>query len=377
MKIDIIDSWSDLESLTDEWNRLLWDSHANTIFLTWEWVQSWMKVVGNSVHPFVVSVRDESGRLIGLAPFYMGEFRLLGTIPYRTLRIMADYATGSEYPDWISLKGREDEVYSLIAKTLSKLRSKWDCLWMKSMAGWTGAFERIGQVCKQEGFYCHSRPVSFGFLYLSENAERYLKSLSKNTREQLRRQVKKIFENNEIQIVHCQDMDDLPGFLDVLFDLHHRRWKQRGQQGTFNKKPSEALFYREFTKSALQNGWLRLVGLKENGSFKAIQIGYVYNDIFHQIQEGFDPEYVPGVGNVLRLKVIEECIAEAVKAYDFLGDMTEHKRKWLAKERMGYDLFIGNPKIKNQILFTKEIWPTGRFLRPSMLPTPSQKYPLG
>jgi len=91
--------------------------------------------------------------------------------------------------------------------------------------------------------------------------------------------------------------------------------------------------------------------LKEQGEFKAVQLGYVYRNAFHQMQEGFDPEYVRGAGNVLRAKVIEECIAEGIGVYDFLGEMTEHKRRWRAKERMGHDLFIGNRNLRNRLLF--------------------------
>jgi CelD/BcsL family acetyltransferase involved in cellulose biosynthesis len=82
------------------------------------------------------------------------------------------------------------------------------------------------------------------------------------------------------------------------------------------------------------------------------------------MQEGFDPLYVKGAGHVLRAKSIENCIAEGIEAYDFLGDMTDHKRRWLATERFGYDLFIAAPHMKARLLFLRDVWPTGRFLRP-------------
>jgi hypothetical protein len=91
------------------------------------------------------------------------------------------------------------------------------------------------------------------------------------------------------------------------------------------------------------------------------------------MQEGFDPTYVKGVGNVLRLKVIETCIEEGIQGYDFLGELTEHKRTWGAEKRIGYNLYIGHRSLKNVLLFTKEVWPTGRFLRPSLLAAPSGK----
>jgi hypothetical protein len=49
--------------------------------------------------------------------------------------------------------------------------------------------------------------------------------------------------------------------------------------------------------------------------------------------------------------------------------MSEHKRRWAADIRLGRHLFIGNRNVRSRILFAKEIWPTGRYLRPSLLPT--------
>jgi CelD/BcsL family acetyltransferase involved in cellulose biosynthesis len=368
MKSELIIDWTVFESLASEWNNLLSNSRANTIFLSWEWLKSWLDVAGRSVRPFVVTVRDDGGRLIGVAPFYLAEFRLLKLVPFRTLRIIGDYATGQEYSDWITHKDHEMMVCTTIARTLLNFRDHWDCIWMIYVPGWTGAFERVVQTCREEGFYCHERPRSFGFLKLPTNINQYTNAFSKNMQQQIRRQTKKIFGRDGVSVFRCRNLEELPGMLEALFDLHHRRWKQVGEEGSFIKKPTEALFYQKFTPLALEKGWLWLFGLREGEELKAVQIGYVYNDTFHQIQEGFDPDYLPGAGNVLRTKVIETCIAEEVREYDFMGEMSDHKKKWLAEERQGWDFFIGHRSFKNRALFYKHIWPTGKYLRPSLLP---------
>jgi len=368
-RVEVITSWSRLDTLREDWNMLLISSRADTLFLTWEWINSWRKVVKNSVKPFVIVIRDNDNTLVGLAPFYLTELILLISIKYRTLRIMADVNTGSEYPGWIVKRECERSVFRLIAKTLSQCRKHWDCIWMPKCAGWIGTFDILEKVCQGERMYCNVRLNSFGAFKLPTDFEIYIHNLSANRRSQLRRQMKKILERPGVTIAHCQSIDELPYFLEALFDLHYRRWKRRGEQGTFRRKPSEAQFYREFAKHALQKGWLWLFGLKEGDEFKAIQLGYCYNNSFHQMQEGFDPDYFQGVGNVLRAKVIETCINHNVKTYDFLGGITTHKLYWLARERAGYDLFIGHHSVKNSILFNAKIWPSGRFLCPPRSPS--------
>jgi len=100
MKISILRDWQALSGLEPEWNDLLARSRANTLFLTWEWVQAWRAVVGEDKRLFVITVRDEGGRLLGVAPFYEYRLVLFKLIPYRALRVLGDYATGFEYGDW-------------------------------------------------------------------------------------------------------------------------------------------------------------------------------------------------------------------------------------------------------------------------------------
>lgn len=360
---EIISDWSRFTTTKDEWNDLLGRSRADTIFLTWEWMRSWVEVVGESVRPFIIVIRDPHGSLAGIAPFYYAELRLAGILPYRTLRIMGDEPTGAEYPDWIARADREAEVTEAIVTALAAVPEQWDCIWMPRVAGWTAAVERILTPCRRVRLYCHIRPRDFAFFQLPQDPQAYNRALSTNKRQQLRKEMNRIIGRSGIAITRCTTVNELSRFLDALFELHHRRWETQGEEGTFQRKPNQVQFYREFAPAALEKGWLWLFALEEHGQIKAIQIGYVYRNVFHQLQEGFDPQYLKGAGNVLRAKIIEACIANGISAYDFLGGMTEHKRRWLATNRTGYDLFIGRRMTKNHLLFWRNIWPTGRYLR--------------
>ncbi|MBZ5567595.1 MAG: GNAT family N-acetyltransferase [Acidobacteriia bacterium] len=368
MKAELIADWPAFLSLAAEWDGLLAHSRADTIFLTWDWIRSWIEVAGHKFQPFVITVRDGQGVLAGAAAFYLAQLRLLRTVSFRTLRVMADYATGAEYPDWIVRRDCEDAAVDAIAAALASSSRPWDCIWMPAVSGWTGARERLQRACEKQGFYCHTRAADFACFDLPESWNLYVRALSQNRRQQMRADMKRVMQRPGVTISRCETADQVPRYLDALFDLHYRRWKGEGQEGTFRRKPSEAAFYRCFAPRALEKGWLRIYGLQENGEFKAVQIGYVYRGNFLQLQEGFDPAYVKGAGNVLRAKSIEACIEDGVKGYDFLGAMTEHKRRWLAQQRDGWDFFIGKKSLKNAALFYKGIWPTGRYLRPSHAP---------
>ena len=364
MRTEIIDTWPAFSALEGHWNGLLRQSRADTIFLTWEWIQAWREVVGHRSRPFAVTVRDESNRLIGVAPFCFGHYRLLATVPYRILRVMADYPTGAEYGDWIVHIDHEKEVARRIGAALRDHRKEWDCIWMPNMAGWTGAHERIASVAMEEGFSVQMRQQAFGYMRLPKGMVDYERALSGDRRQQIRRIRKKILSRDGAVVSCCGALDELPKYLQALFDLHFRRWQIKGQDGSFRRKPDEARFYESFAPLALKAGWLRIFALEENSAIKAVQLGYVYKGTFHQMQEGFDPDFVPGAGNVLRHQVIEACILEGLEAYDFLGEMSEHKRRWQAVPRKGYHALVAHRSAKNRILLGLGIWPTGRYFRP-------------
>lgn len=365
LHVSLLEDWQQVSRLQGEWNTLLRQSRSDSLFLTWEWISAWATIAQQTTKPLIICVRNTSEELLGIAPFYLTTLRLKGGISYRVLRVMADYATGAEYPDWIVRVDVEAAVSQAIADTLIRIGQRWDCLWMPNVAGWTGAVDRILRPCQEQRLLWRSRPCEFGAVPLPDTMDLYVRSLSSNKRQQMKAEQKRFRAKQSLVIQRCQNAEQLPRLLDALFDLHYRRWQVRGEEGSFRRKPQLVEFYKQFVPRALMKGWLWLFGLQDQGDYKAIQLGYVYNHVFHQIQEGFDPEYEPGAGNFLRAYIIEACTTAGIRTFDFLGEMTEHKRRWLAEKRVGCDLFIGQRKLKNRPLFSLGIWPTGRFLRPT------------
>jgi CelD/BcsL family acetyltransferase involved in cellulose biosynthesis len=367
MATEVIRDWPRLRPLAAEWNALLSRSRADSLFLRWEWIEAWADVIGQEMPLVVVVARDADGDLAGVAPYYTTDASFLRLLPFRVLRTLGDHPTGAEYPDWVVRVDRERDAVEAMARTLATTAG-WDCIWMPNASGWTGALERARHASGAGRFLSHVRTCDFAAVELPARMQDYVESLSQNKRQQLRQETRRIASRPGVSIVQCTEVADVPIFLDALFDLHGRRWAELGQVGTFGRKPAEARFYRRFAPVALERGWLRLFALQEAGSFKAVQIGYVYNNIFHQLQEGFDPRYLKGAGNVLRANVIERCIAEGVKTIDFLGEMTEHKRRWQAAVRSGQDVFMARRCVRTRLLFAGQVWPTGRYLRPTGSP---------
>jgi CelD/BcsL family acetyltransferase involved in cellulose biosynthesis len=364
MKSAILKDWDSVIALKSEWTQLLELSNSHRLFLSWEWIESWISTVKEKLSPFFIIVRNSDNKLVGVAPLYIAMTKLLGCISYRTLRPASDHSTGFEYTDFIVHRNDEDAALHAIGKALGASESEWDLIWLPKIAGWNNAHNRIVQATATHGkFKYNIRDTVFSSIRLPDTVEGYDATFSSKRRNQQKRIKKRIFSDATARFVNCEEQGQLDHFLDALFNLHHKRRMLLNDPGTFIRKPSQPLFYRSFTPKALQNGWLRISALEARGSIQAIQLGYICNGAYLQLQEGFNPDFTTGAGNVLRHHVIAQCITEGLEEYDFLGGFSEHKRRWGAKPRLGHDIIVGNRSLKSRLLIMMQSWPTGRYLR--------------
>ncbi|MDO8954853.1 MAG: GNAT family N-acetyltransferase [Gammaproteobacteria bacterium] len=360
----LIETRNELAQLAPEWNALLRTSNADSIFLTWEWISSWLETILPDAALMVVAVRDSEQQLIALAPFYRSRLYLFGRISYQCLRILGDSNSGAEYPDIIIKRGMEEAAIPMMAQLYSEHAKKWDWVWLLNIAGWAGALERCTRVFQPSTFTIKKQPYSFSSMPLPNSWEEFILLLPKGRASILRRQNQRASRQHTLEIHHCTQAEDLPSFLTTFFSLHAQRWQDKGQLGSFARRPGMEEFYRDFARKALETGWLAFFSLSLDGIPQAIQYGYIYNNIFHQLQEGYDPEGLPGLGNVLREKVICWCMEQHIREYDFLGVHSPHKVSWGSTERWGWRLFLGRRSLKNLFIRFAGIWPSGRFIKP-------------
>jgi len=361
----VITTREGLEELAGEWNELLQNSAANCIFLTWEWISTWISSVRPEAQLLVVTVRERNGRLVAVAPFYRTRLRLLRLVNYRCLRVLGDDESGAEYPDMIVREGFELGALPLVRTVLLEKCGCWDCIWMPNVSGWTGARQRL-EILASDGIpYCHERDREFAALDLPGTHDEYLMLLAHKRRAYVRRETRRLLDRPGAQFVSCTAQGELAPLLTALFDLHRQHWEAVGEGGSFVRHPPMARFYEQFAPLALRRGWLRLHGLAVGWRLRAVQYGYAYDGSYYAMQEGYEPDDAAPYGNVLRNLVFKACIAEGLVQYDFLGEFTDHKRLWRANRRVGNDVLIGRQAIRNAVLFAGGIWPTGRYLRPA------------
>ncbi|WP_354622652.1 GNAT family N-acetyltransferase [Psychromonas sp. MME2] len=363
--IKVITEWRDFDSLKDDWEALLRQSDADNIFLTWEWINCWQKAQEAPLKPYIIVIQEDL-KPIAIAPFYMQMYRLVNLVTYKALRCLGDKNSGAEYANFIVKAERSDELKTLLWGSLLSPERKddWDFIWFSNISAWTKGGETLLQsLANVKKLHSHRRKVEFAQTYLNAWPTDFLPKLSKSLRTNIRQTSRRLDKTGPWKIVVSDMVDDISETLEMLFQLHNKHWANAGG-GTFQRRPELVDFYRHFVPLALKKGWLWLLRLESQGEIQAMQLGYVYNNQFLAIQEGYNPDFIPGIGQVLRHYSFNQCLREGLDCYDFLGVYTDHKRRWLAEKKLGVNLFIWQNKMKNTPFAVKEIWPTGRYLQP-------------
>ncbi len=104
--VGVIDDVDGFGALRGEWSDLLRNSNTDNPFLSWEWLHAWWTHLGESRRLHILTVRDDDGRLVGVAPLCGSR----GRWPWLSqLEFLATGWAGSDYLDLIVRRGYEDD----------------------------------------------------------------------------------------------------------------------------------------------------------------------------------------------------------------------------------------------------------------------------
>jgi CelD/BcsL family acetyltransferase involved in cellulose biosynthesis len=329
LKTSMVTDEAGYEELGEEWDELLEQSEQRVFFLRWGWTRAWwrkLRPAGSRL--FIITCRDERGRLAGLAPFYVKQRRTAGIPHAREVMFLGTgvYAQTSEYLDLIARRGREREVAEAVAERL-KANREWDRLWLNEAPSGSKIFslfqEALGDGARVE--ICNRSH----HIDTTTDWETFRQSLSRSTRKHLTRQIRRFFDAYDCEFSRVSAPDELEEAMNELVRLHQARWRSKGEPGSF-ALPGVEQMLKESARYALSKGRLRLWTLKLNGVMSAVRLAFLDNGVVHAFQGGFDPVYAKdSLGSVMLGMCIRDCLQDPeVREYDFMGGTDSYKDWW-------------------------------------------------
>lgn len=322
------------EMLAPEWDDLLARSVNAPFFMRHAYQRIWWQCLGND-DLVVITVRNESGELVGLAPLY-GSTNAAGQ---RELSFVGCV----DISDYLDLLVDRDYVAAVHQALLDCLAGSagpaWDKLYLCSLSHdsvtHTGLAEtvrgRSWQATVQQQEVC---PV----ITLPESWDDYLAGLDKKQRHEIRRKIGKIEREAETRWVVIASEAGLAEAMERFIQLH-----QKSAQAKEDFWSDELIrFFKTVALEIARAGWLKLFFIEVNGVEAAAMLCFDYNNEFLLYNSGYDPEQFASLspGNVLTAYTIQEAIRLGRSRYDFLRGDEIYKFRFGAVAEPVYDLSI-------------------------------------
>jgi CelD/BcsL family acetyltransferase involved in cellulose biosynthesis len=311
-----------LVALQPEW-LALWERAAGaTPFQSPDWQVPWWACFGTG-QLLVLSLRH-SGRLVGVAPFYIVRDRESGR---RHLLLVG--TASSDYLDVLLERESARDGAAAILDALAERADRWDVAELQQLR--TGSALLAAPVphdltdVREAHDPC---PV----LALPRSPHELARVVPRRTLENLRYGRRRL-ERHGHAVVETATRDTLDHLLDALFALHGARWVTRGLPGVLSEDAVQD-FHRRAARGLLERGVLRLYALRLNERPIALLYGFLHGGRAYYYIGGFDPAYARlSPGTLLIGHAIEEAIHAGAEEFDFLRGREPYKYRWGAADR--------------------------------------------
>ncbi len=340
MYVHLVSTLDELAAYSEAWDRMA----AGMPFRGLDWNSSWWRHYGSdpsggnrSARLFALCVLDQIGTLVGVAPWYLDSSATQG----RVLRFLGSGEVCSEYATVLCQPGHEFHVTEAMAEWLtaqargsshSDGSNRWDLLELTGVDAEDPLVAKLVKRLDVHGTTIHRRAgPSCWRLDLPTHWDDYLGILSKTHRKRLRRDQRSLFDTGRAVLHTVQRARELPAAMEILVDLHQRRWQAAGQPGCFASSRF-ASFHREVAGLLLRTGQLRLQWLELDRRPVAAEYQFVGNGIVYAYQSGIDPdmeEFSPG--RLITMATIRQAIEQGYRAFDFLRGDEPYKHNWRAE----------------------------------------------
>ncbi len=318
-------SVEELLAVKAEWAQLWRRCPSATVFQGPEWLIPWWKHLGEG--SLCVLLFRDAGELVGLAPLY-----IYSGATSVTRRVFLLGTGNTDYLDVLFAPGWETRCAARMLQQLGARSSAWDLcefhdvrpssplLSMAIPPGWKS------EVKFQEP--CPVMSLGNGTARPEDVIPAPMFQKLAYYRRRLGRMGRARFEP-----VGATGLEEA---LESLFQLHERRWGERGQQGVLNN-PRVKAFHREVVRETGRAGTLRLHLLRVGERVAGVLYGFYDGRWAYYYLSGFAPEFAKLSPGVLMIgHAIEEAIREGAREFDFLRGREPYKYTWGAKERPNY-----------------------------------------
>ena len=341
MRADLVSDMEGFARIEGRWRELA--ESAGNAFLSPEWFRCWLETPGRTEDWAVAVVPGERDRFDGVLPVI-----LEGPPTRRTLRLSGGLG------DHFHPLARYGDQSAIAAAAAEALHSSGQKITMAVLVNVDhgAAWPRELWVGPRRARANQQSESELPYVTLPSTWEEYLAGRSSNARQQIRRRERKLDKLGDVAF-RSASPDTLSADLETLFDLHLRRWSERGRSSL--EDPAARDYISRFAAAAQERGWLRLNVLEVDAQPVAAFFGWRLGARFAFYQSGFDPEWSEhSVGAVLLAKTIRGAIEEGAHEFDMLLGTEPYKRRFADRSRAVETVVVATAGSPRSMLLTGE-----------------------
>ena len=313
LSVTIIGSFDELAAVAEEWDNFVERSGSDIYFVT-DWLEAWWTYYGKNrtLRCFLI---QKDGATVAALPFF------IQTIVFGPLRLKVARFVGADFtiPVFIPpiAKNHEIEVLAYVFRYLFSTE-RCDCVSLTPLSAAslvTAAVREIGASNKGYQLARDDSAISHTNFLLPDNFDGYLKKLSRKTRSNFRRNMRRLSARCELEHRTLRG-SEAPLYFSKFINLHQERWTNSGKLGHFGDWPASVAFNRDVVQRLARKDQARIYMLVDDGEPLSIQYGFVLGDrcYWRLPARHADPEYEKfGLGGIGLIKMLESLIDEGIR----------------------------------------------------------------
>ncbi len=305
------------EAAREDWEELA--ERSGSVFATWEFATAWWRHFGEGSELALLRCMRPDGPL-AIVPLCRSQRG-----PLNILRFIG-YGPGDTLGPVCGPADREDAAAALREALAEGAAGPWHVLLAERLP--------VGSLGPALGGRKLQREASPELEIGGRSWEEFVASCSRNMKEKLRRNTRKLEKQHELSFRLCEDPDRLDDDLDTLIRLHRARWGEG--EGAFQREAVVA-FHHDFAAAALERGWLRLWTMEVDGEPAAAWYGFRFGGAESFYQSGRDPRFDRfSIGFLMLMRTVQAAFEDGLDRYAFLRGDEPYKDR-LAESDLGLE----------------------------------------
>ncbi|MFU8831351.1 MAG: GNAT family N-acetyltransferase, partial [Wenzhouxiangella sp.] len=252
-EIQVVSTDSALTGIESEWDRLARQAAPTNPFVHPVWISAWWRAFGDRARLHLLAVRDQ-GRLVGVLPLMYSRAWVYG-IPVRRLG-----AISNDHTPRFDLVARPDAdgLHEAIWHDLMRINDRWDMLELPRLCTSSPSLRRFRALAQASGcrvgtWHGPESPL----VPVTRTWSEYVASRSSNLRKNLRRKIRRLGREAQLDLEICSSAQCLEQALADSFRIEAASWKGRG--GTaMESQPLVFQFYSELAAALVDQDRLCL-----------------------------------------------------------------------------------------------------------------------